>query len=273
MRRIFLFALCIAGAPALLQAQMRKLRIVSNDSAPIVYAYATIEGGTGQISDEHGEIMLGAGKKQIVTVNVRRLGYQQWFGKLELPDTAATLIVTLQRVAQSLGEIRVAGRAAPPPSLQGFYDRWLMRQKGVLSAVFIGPEELEFRHPSKITSVLSGLNGISFRRVMGQQIAVGLSGQCEIAIVVDGQRLCPAMGCKCDQCGGNMPSLGTRAAAGNQARISDSLSIVVPIDLMVDANSVAGIEVYGRGGNMPTSLQVADAGCGVIAIWTGSRKP
>jgi hypothetical protein len=47
----------------------------------------------------------------------------------------------------------------------------------------------------------------------------------------------------------------------------------VIIDHVVDAASVSAIEVYTRGGNMPVGLQVSDQACGVIAIWTGSRKP
>ena len=47
----------------------------------------------------------------------------------------------------------------------------------------------------------------------------------------------------------------------------------VLIDQLVESNQVTRIEVYNRGANMPTSLQVADPSCGVIAFWTGSRKP
>jgi hypothetical protein len=48
---------------------------------------------------------------------------------------------------------------------------------------------------------------------------------------------------------------------------------MVDINDLVDANDVAAIEVYTRGGNTPISLQVNDTACGVVAIWTGSRKP
>ena len=47
----------------------------------------------------------------------------------------------------------------------------------------------------------------------------------------------------------------------------------VPVDRILEANDITGIEVYPRGGNMSVSLQVADPACGVIAFWTGSRKP
>jgi len=158
-------AALIAGLPFAARGQERKLKVVSTDSTPVVYAYVTVQGGIGQITDENGEVSLGAGKKQTLTVRVQRIGYQPWFGKVDLPDTAAIVRIPLARIAQSLSAVTVTGNATTRAlQLTGFYDRWMMRQKGALSAVFIGPEELEFRHPDKITNVLRGLNGVSFRR-------------------------------------------------------------------------------------------------------------
>ena len=47
---------------------------------------------------------------------------------------------------------------------------------------------------------------------------------------------------------------------------------VVSLDELVDANSVAAIEVYAHGGNIPQEMQQSDWQCGVIAIWTGARR-
>ena len=41
---------------------------------------------------------------------------------------------------------------------------------------------------------------------------------------------------------------------------------------LLDAANVAALEVYARGATMPASLQAADNSCGVIAIWSGSRR-
>jgi hypothetical protein len=46
----------------------------------------------------------------------------------------------------------------------------------------------------------------------------------------------------------------------------------VLVDQDIDINSVAAIEVYKRGGGTPTAFNV-DGTCGVVAVWTGSRKP
>jgi hypothetical protein len=264
-----LIALIVAAAaaiPSIVHAQQRKLRVISVDSQPVVYAFVTFDGGNGQITDEKGEINVGGGKTKTYSVNVRRIGYEQWFGKLTFSDTSASLTVTLPRIAQALGEVRVSGRSNETVALQPFYDRWMMRQKGLLSASFIGPEEIEFRHPNRVTNMLNGLTGVSLvRNDKGDQVAMGMNGQCQMAILLDGTRVCPTMGCKAD---GNEQ---TGFLKGLTKPIVDDAHAVI-IDHLIDAGSVAAIEVYARGGNMPASLSVSDASCGVIAFWTGARK-
>jgi hypothetical protein len=271
------FAVALAAAtPLLAHAQARKLLVISSDSQPIVYAYVTVNGGTGQITDDKGEINFGPGKAKILTVNVRRIGYEPWFGQLALPDTAAVLRVTLGRIAQTLGTVSISGsssRAGLSLTMKAFYSRWEMRQKGLLSATFIGPEELEFRHPDKITNMLRGLNGVSFRQsIENEQVAFGINNQCQMAIVVDGIRQCPLEGCKG---GSNAQSIVPRGSGlpttSTRGGLSEANAVL--LDRILDANAVSAIEVYPRGGNMPVSLQVSDPGCGVIAFWTGSRKP
>jgi hypothetical protein len=266
------FALAAATVvPLVVHAQQRKLLVVSTDSQPIIYAYVTVNGGVGIITDERGEVSLGAGRTKTVTLNVRRIGYAPWFGQLTLPDTAAVLRVTLGRIAQSLATVSVSGsasRAGLSLTMKGFYDRWEMRQKGLLSATFIGPEELEFRHPDKITNMLRGLNGVSFRQSKeNEQVAFGLNNQCQMAIVIDGIEQCPVGGCNASSHGASITPHGVPGSGG----LSEQNAVL--IDRILEANDISAIEVYPRGGNMPVSLQIADPACGVIAFWTGSRKP
>ena len=242
-----------------LHAQSRKIRVESTEGEPVVYAYISLEGGNGQITDEKGELNIGPGKSKTMSVDVRRIGYSPWFGKIDFPDTAATLVVKMTRISQALAEVRVTERARAPVYLQPFYDRWMMRQKGMLSATFIGPEEIEFRHPGRISTMLNGLNGVELLHgPNGWQAAYTGNFTCPMAIVIDGVQ----------KCGGACNGGSAGVTFGKRSRPPP-----IWIDDLVDAESVAGIEVYSRGGNMPTSLQVQDAACGVIAIWTGSRKP
>ena len=106
---IIMAAVLSVGAPRPTQAQPRKLHVISSDSLPIVYALVTLDGGNGQITDDRGEISLGAGKAKTITISVRRIGYQQWFGRMDLPDTAAVFTIILPRIAQTLGEVRISG--------------------------------------------------------------------------------------------------------------------------------------------------------------------
>jgi len=96
----------VAVLPAEGQGQLRILRVVSSDTVPIPYAYVTVEGSYGQITDEKGEVSLGAGKQQTLVVRVQRIGYQPWFGKIDVADTATVLTVPLVRIAQSLSRSR-----------------------------------------------------------------------------------------------------------------------------------------------------------------------
>lgn len=224
-----------------------RLRVVSTENQPVVHANVVVEGGATQITDEKGEIILGRGDHQLFAINVRRLGYAPWFGKVDFPDAQSSYTVTLAPIARSLSTIVVNGARAikSPLELTGFYDRWEMRQKGALTALFIGPEELEFRHPSRISDMLYGLNGIKLVRdkygnaTPYSTVVADMHGKlCPMAIVIDGQQV-----------------------RG------------VTLDQYLVANEVMAMEIYSRSGNMPISLQANDNICGTLAIWTGSRKP
>jgi Carboxypeptidase regulatory-like domain len=226
----------------------RRIRVQSADGYPVVHAVVNVEGGSLQLTDEKGELSLGPGARATFAVRVRHMGYAPWYGTATFSDSVRVFRVTLPRLAQTLAAVTVNGTTIKSSlELNGFYDRWMMRQKGLLSAVFIGPEEIEFRHPSKVTDMLYGLNGVRMIRntVTGEVLpystrAASSKGQlCPMAIVIDGQQLA------------FRPS----------------------IDMLVGGSEVAGIEVYVRGGNMPASLNVNDSICGVIVIWTGSRQP
>ena len=242
-------SLVLAGGVA--SAPSRTLRVVSADGNPVAFANVNVEGGATQITNERGELTLGAGLLEALDVRIRRIGFTPWFGKLEFADTATVASVTLAHVAQALGAVKVTGQKNPSsPFVQGFYDRMLMRQKGLLSAVFITPEELDFRHSGQITDMLRGLNGVCLFAPDGKRPIIFASHfgslnpnkgcpVCPMAIVIDGVQ----------QYGDN-----------------------ILVDMILAAHDVMAIEVYARAGNMPIGLQVNDTKCGVVAFWTGSRR-
>jgi hypothetical protein len=252
------------SVPMFAAAQVSTLKVVGGDSVAIPFAWVSVEGGTPSITDERGQVSLGATRKRTLTVEVRRIGFQPWFGKLTLPDTAAVFSVMLPRITQQLEGVTVTGeRVKTQLELSGFYDRMLMRQKGLLTATFIGPEELDRRHPSRTTDMLYGLNGVSMQNKEGKIFARGIGGMCYMTVLLDGNVLCPEGGCYASS-SSNSPSISALTGRNPQKGVD--------INQYLDANDVSAIEVYARGGNMPVSLQAFNSACGVIAIWTGPRK-
>ena len=111
--------------------------------------------------------------------------------------------------------------------------------------------------------MLYGLNGISLMRGSnGAMCARGNGGSCFMTVLIDGNVLQPSPGTGC--LGPSTLHIGSRSSASNDKGPD--------INVFLDANDVAAIEIYARGGNMPVSLQAVDNACGVLAIWTGSRR-
>ena len=98
---------------------------------------------------------------------------------------------------------------------------------------------------------------------IAQATVLKVSGTCFMTMLLDGNVLCPAGGCNMSS-SSNAPSISSRS--GNTPASG------VDIDQYINANDVSAIEVYARGGNTPISLQAGNSACGVIAIWTGSRR-
>jgi hypothetical protein len=270
---IVLAALTAAAGPSLADAQSSRLRVVGTDSVPIAYAWVSIQ-GTSSITDEKGEVTLGQMRRKRVTAEVRRIGYSPWFGTLDLPDSAVIITVPLSRAAQALGTVSITGRGSADLSLplKGFYERWMERQKGALSATFIGPEEIEKRRPSRPSDLLYGVVGVSLTRTpRGGMVAKAYGGTCYMAVMLDGQRLCPPTGCHTSEA--NSGNAGQLAAKTSLASKSDSSvdNNTVDLNQYVNVNDIVAIEVYTRGGNMPIAVQTSDDACGVVAIWTGPR--
>lgn len=253
-RALFLLAATSLGATGA-RAQERVLHVVSVDSQPVAYAFVQANGGHAQLTDEDGRVSMGPGKKQTFTVEVRRIGYTPFYGKIDLPDTAITIPVILAPLSQQLGKVKVtADKSKSSLELSGFYRRWLAGQKGVTSALFIGPEEIDKRNTSRVSALLSGVSGISMSRTNNGNTVITTGGGCGMAIIIDGRQVCPTAGCNIQD---------------THAGLTDANSVL--IDQVIDINSVAGIEVYRRGGNMPSDFHV-DGECGAVALWTGARK-
>ena len=274
MRRPIAVALLAALPWAALSAQGRILRVVGDDGRPIVYASVWLGGSASRLTGDSGSLALPDLSGPLVKVSVRRIGYAPWEGSFAASDTATVWTVTMARLATPLPTVEVREpRSAPLTlALQGFYRRALERQKGALTGTFLTPEAIERRDPTRVTQLLQDVHGVTLRRSRdGQLAAFGLNGTCRMAVVIDGVRTRSPWEAKVSGIGGAsiQPRPGPPGTPSTRELSEDN---AVFIDRLVAGMSVAAVEVYPRGGNIPIELQQTDQGCGVIFIWTGARR-
>ena len=259
-------------------AQQRVIRVMGDDGQPVAYANVTFAGERPRITDEKGEVPVGTGARaghDTLTVDVRRLGYEPWYGRLAIGDTAATTQLTLHRISRRMFTVTVTDSSFGVPAyLRGFYERMLARQRGIGNGAYLTPEEVDRRNANVTSALLQGLNGVALQRsATGKIVAMSSGGSCEMTILIDGHRACPPNGCDVGAPPRAPPPSAPPRRGRNVAPRQPRDEQFVLLDDLLGVNEVAAIEVYPRGANVPPSLpQTADASCGLIAIWTGGRK-
>jgi hypothetical protein len=280
-RVVVLIAALSALAPALVAAQSTIIKVAGDDNQPVPFAWVVVHGGITGIANDRGELSLGAERHKTLTVDVRRIGYQPWSGKIALPDSASSQTVTLSRVAQPLAGVTVTSSASKSAlETEGFYDRWLQKQNGAYrNATFIGPEMIEARNAPLTTDLLDRVIGIRFHRdVRGVLAVIGSgmrppgttfrggndpgnsldAGACFMNVLIDGGPVCAPIGCHY-VFPGDPPG----------ASVDDH---TIDINKAVSPKQIAGIEVYPNRDGMPQSVQELYNGCGIILIWTIAGK-
>jgi len=285
LRDVFAFA-ALMSAELLLpwsvaHAQQRVVRVIGDDGQPVAYANVTFAGEQPKITNEKGEVPVGTGARTVhdtLTVDVRRLGYEPWYGRLAMGETAAKAQVTLHRISRRMFTVTVTDSSYGVPAyLRGFYERMLARQRGIGNGLYLTPEEVDRRNASLTSALLQGINGVALQRTAtGKVVAMSSGGSCQMIVLIDGHRACPPNGCDT----GSSPSASPPAPSGPSRRSRAVMTRPPPrdeqfvlLDDLLGPNEIAAIEVYPHGATIPPSLPaVADASCGLIAIWTGGRK-
>ncbi len=286
LRNACAFAALICGGALLplsgALGQQRTVRVVGDDGEPVAFANVTLAGERPQITNEKGEVAVGTAARPGLNADVRRLGYEPWYGPLALSDTLMTAQVTLHRISRRMFTVKITDSSRVAPSyLRGFYERMLGRQRGIGSGIYFTPEEVDRHNAGVPSSLLNGINGVSMHRVSsGKNVAMNSDGSCQMTVLVDGHRICPEGGCSNGSLrppapralpplnGRNSPMATTRGSS----RATSGDDQVVAIDDVINANEIAAIEVYPRGASVPPSLPTVDASCGLVAFWTGGRK-
>jgi hypothetical protein len=83
-----------------LGAQALTLRIVGPDSEPVPFAWVSTNGAAAQIADAAGTLHLNLPANKTLAVEVRRIGYQPWTGRLTGSDSVRTITALLGRAVQ-----------------------------------------------------------------------------------------------------------------------------------------------------------------------------
>lgn len=256
-----LAVLCLAvAAPALhAQADRAVVQVTDVRGNAIPFAYVAIVNGVSRVADDSGRAVFAMRVPDSLRLEVRRMGFDPFNGWVKRNPTTGVFLADLIPLPSALDPVTVTARANTPLARTGFYDRATRVQRGAFSARIITPEELDFRNPIRLTQVLQGDRFIKVQPMNGKTVLQGRGPLCAMTILLDGQRL-----------------LGTyEEAIGNPN--PPPMSSLAAIDDIIAAPSIAAIEIYGSAAAVPVELQrVAGSrmaqGCGLIAIWTGSRK-
>jgi hypothetical protein len=230
----------------------RVIRVAVTDlqGNPVPFATVSLSRERTYAADTGGMVRVRISANSNPTISVRRIGFRP--GKVEaqsLTDSIHT--IQLEPLPQFLSrELVVAERQLKRLEVRGFYERMNDKARGILTGYFITPDQIEERkYIPRLTSLLGDIPSIRVRTDgNGNNFPAGVNG-CVMAVYLDGQRLTI------------QPAQSLRGGAGPAGPGEG-------IDYLVATTSIAGIEVYPRGGQMPPQYQLLNGSCGAVLIWT-----
>lgn len=231
---------------------------------PVVHAFLWVSRESkSAIADEHGRFQLDLASGGPTDILVRRIGYAPTIVRVDLTaDSTRVFDVVLLPMTTRLAPVEVRARTHDPLASTGFYARLLDRQRGAGNGTFITPEEIELHKPLYITSLFYKAPGIQLKQHHRLGMVPFGAGGCRMTVYIDGARLDPG-----DMV--NAPS-SPRIGGARTQPTRNTLIDLPGIDEVVGGNSVAGVEIYPRGVQVPPRFALLNGTCGVIAIWTKS---
>lgn len=258
------------------QAQLVRGQLLDLDSnQPLAAGIVTLLNENGQrvtttVTGESGAWALQAPLPGVYFVEAKRLGYQPAIdGPVEISTGDNwTAVFHLQQLPVVLDPIEITAEATRRYlELTGFFDR----QRSDFGH-YITPEQIDARQGTKITDLLTTIPGVRLVPTGGGLNARAIqlrgsfkpqSGLCEPRVFVDGMIFLQ---------GDSRPPGDDFSDIERMFEEADeqALTRVLSIDDIAHPSTIAGIEVYRSGAQVPvqfggTSIQTQ---CGVIVIWT-----
>jgi hypothetical protein len=254
-----LVSLLLLAGPVMAAAQDKNttVRVTDVQGRVIPFAFVQIENGASRVADDSGRVVFNTAPPARLRLQARRMGFQPFIGYAKRDSVTGEFIADLMPTPRALDAVTVEGRRDTPLARRGFYDRMERVQKGAYAARMITPEEMDLRNPMSISQMLSGDRFVKVQPSQGKQILMSRHPGCAMTILLDGHR-----------------ATGTLEEAIGYGPRPDMRGLM-SVDELVSAHSVAAIEIYGSMAAAPIELQRAagnSGGCGLVALWTGSRK-
>jgi len=209
------------------------LLVVDRDSISIPFATVQVRGGDRRLTGADGRASLPGDVRGEIELDVRRIGYAPFVGRVAPSEGDAGYVVRLMRSEQTLAAVEVVAPRETPLSRTGFYDRAERVRRGAILGAFMTPEEVERRPFGHAGNLLSGMQYVW----MGAGSRPTGRGGCEHQVLVDGLPF-----------RGNLSQIPASEIMGIEAYPSTANA---PVEL---------IPVTDRGS------------CGIIAIWLGPRR-
>ena len=213
--------------------------VLTADGRPLVGAQVSIHNGPETRANDLGQWTLVDAPLGTRMLEVRAISYYPDRRAVEVIAGAAPVRVTLSTLKAVLDTVRIAASRIPDGS--GFERRRLNGMGRYLTA-----EDIARRRPIFTSEVLLNLPGVRVEMRRGsleKWIAMrSAGGTCSPSLYVDGA---------------HMPTLPEGLTAND-------------IDVWVDPDEIAGIEVYVD--FVPPQFQPPVSSCGSIVIWTKRRR-
>lgn len=274
-----------AASKAPVQSGAQAPRVVVRDSIgrPIPYANVQSGGSTARVASDSGFVTLTVPRADSLKLLARRIGFAPWEGWVR-PNDAGDFVVLLRPLPQNLNRVTIY-QPDSPLARTGFYDRMERASRGAIVARFWTPEAIDLRNPSRTSALFEGENIVRVKPMSGKPVLTGRGGTCPMGVLVDGQRVMHMVEEISTREGEDeIQEIVNRIRRSPQGRTAgpgarmiaerEFLMARMSIDELVNSLGLVAVEIYSSIAGAPAELQrnAPPYACGLVVVWTGSRR-